>query len=234
MTDRSVECTPLRRALEQIYTTFLPKGGHPFIYLSLLIQPHRVDVNIHPTKREVGFLNEEEIIEKICNAVQKRLGEGDASRRFTVQTLLPGAKPIEAVATTEDRGRKPYDNYLVRTDPQTRKITSMFNSTQGQGNTNQVQTTDMEEEYEVVEKDRVPVKLGSIRELREEVMDLAHNGRSNSILHLMLELTELFANHTFVGIVDGWRRLAAIQHGVKLYLVDYGAVWYSCVLCMLI
>jgi DNA mismatch repair protein MLH1 len=36
----------------------------------------------------------------------------------------------------------------------------------------------------------------------------------------------LFANHTFVGIVDGWRRLAAIQHNVKLYLVDYGAVLY--------
>ena len=43
---------------------------------------------------------------------------------------------------------------------------------------------------------------------------------------LMIELTELFANHTFVGIVDPWRRLAAVQHGVKLYLVDYGAVWY--------
>jgi DNA mismatch repair protein MLH1 len=41
------------------------------------------------------------------------------------------------------------------------------------------------------------------------------------------DLTELFANHTYVGIVDGWRRLAGIQHGVKLYLVDYGAVWYS-------
>ena len=46
------------------------------------------------------------------------------------------------------------------------------------------------------------------------------------ISDLMIELTELFANHTFVGIVDPWRRLAAVQHGVKLYLVDYGAVWY--------
>ena len=62
-----------------------------------------MDVNIHPTKREVGFLNEEEIIEKIGSAVQKRLSEGDASRRFTVQTLLPGAKPIEA-STPDDRG----------------------------------------------------------------------------------------------------------------------------------
>ena len=99
-----MDSTPLRRGLEQIYTIFLPKGGHPFIYLSLLIEPNRVDVNVHPTKREAGFLNEEEIIEKICSAVQKRLGEGDSSRRFTVQTLLPGAKPIEVTATPEDKG----------------------------------------------------------------------------------------------------------------------------------
>jgi DNA mismatch repair protein MLH1 len=103
-TDRSVESTSLRRALEQVYTTFLSKGGHPFVYLSVLIDPNRVDVNVHPTKREVGFLNETEIIEKICLAVQKRLGEGDSTRRFTVQTLLPGAtKPIEA-STPEDKG----------------------------------------------------------------------------------------------------------------------------------
>jgi len=35
-------------------------------------------------------------------------------------------------------------------------------------------------------------------------------------------LTEVFAGHTFVGIVDERRRLAAMQGGVKLYLVDYG------------
>jgi DNA mismatch repair protein MLH1 len=59
---------------------------------------------VHPTKREVGFLNEEEIIEKISGAVQKKLGEGDSTRRFTVQTLLPGAsKPIEATVV-EDKG----------------------------------------------------------------------------------------------------------------------------------
>jgi DNA mismatch repair protein MLH1 len=216
-----VESTPLRRALEQVYTTFLPKGGHPFIYLSLLIEPNRVDVNIHPTKREVGFLNEEEIIEKVCNAVQKRLGEGDASRRFTVQTLLPGAsKPIETTAV-ETAGNKPYDNYLVRTDPQTRKITSIFNSSQSAQAVSEIELP--MEEYEVVEKERVPIKLGSIRELREEVLENVHNGIP--LKYLTLELTELFANHTFVGIVDGWRRLAAIQHGVKLYLIDYGAVW---------
>ncbi len=42
------------------------------------------------------------------------------------------------------------------------------------------------------------------------------------------ELTgDLFAAHAFVGIVDDRRRLAAIQSGVKLYLVDYGAPAWS-------
>jgi DNA mismatch repair protein MLH1 len=98
-----VESSALKRSLEQVYTKFLPKGGHPFVYLSLLIEPSNVDINVHPTKREVGFLNEEEICDKICEAVRKVLGEGDSSRRFTVQTLLPGTKPIE-VSASQDQG----------------------------------------------------------------------------------------------------------------------------------
>ena len=64
----------------------------------------------------------------------------------------------------------------MRTDPQTRKITSIFNAGQPQ---TQIQDNEVDipmEEYEIVEKERVPVKLGSIRELREEVMEKAHNG----------------------------------------------------------
>jgi len=171
--DRSVESTSLRRAVEQVYTTFLPKGGHPFIYISVLIEPQRVDVNIHPTKREVGFLNEEEIIEKLSTEIRNKLGEGDSSRRFTVQTLLPGAKPVES-QVLETQGKKPYSNYLVRTDPQTRKITSMFSSQAG----NVSESQGSEGDYEIIPKERVAIKLGSVRELREEIMEVAHNGIS--------------------------------------------------------
>ena len=37
-------------------------------------------------------------------------------------------------------------------------------------------------------------------------------------------LTEVFASHTYVGLVDSRRRIVAIQSGVKLFLVDYGKV----------
>jgi DNA mismatch repair protein MLH1 len=38
------------------------------------------------------------------------------------------------------------------------------------------------------------------------------------------ELTETFAQHTFVGVVDDRKRIVAVQSGVKLFLVDYGLV----------
>ena len=40
--------------LTQIYSDVLPKGSHAFVYLSISIPPSHVDVNVHPTKKEVS------------------------------------------------------------------------------------------------------------------------------------------------------------------------------------
>lgn len=66
-------------------------------------------------------------------------------------------------------------------------------------------------EYEESDKEPTICRLTSVKELRAEVREAMHN-----------ELTDVFASHTFVGVVDERRRIAAIQGGVKLFLVDYG------------
>ncbi|KAI9871638.1 MAG: DNA mismatch repair protein, partial [Watsoniomyces obsoletus] len=126
---RSVESSAVKKAVEQTYTTFLPKGGHPFIYLSLEIDPARVDVNVHPTKREVHFLNEDEIIDLVCNDIRQRLAKADTSRTFKTQMLLPGVVPMTPLNSRppiEDQtppsdgmqvyktpaSKKPYENHL--------------------------------------------------------------------------------------------------------------------------
>lgn len=68
-----------------MYASYLPKNTHPFLYLSLEIAPELVDVNVHPTKHEVHFLNEEAVIEKIQQAVETKLLGCNASRTFYTQ-----------------------------------------------------------------------------------------------------------------------------------------------------
>ncbi|RDL31948.1 uncharacterized protein BP5553_09350 [Venustampulla echinocandica] len=226
---RSVDSTNIRKAIEQTYSTFLPKGGHPFTYISLEIDPQRVDVNVHPTKREVNFLNEDEIIEKVCGDIRVKLANVDVSRTFMTQTLLPGVRVPSSKAGQDDGDtstgnagpvatpkQRPYENNLVRTDAKIRKITSMLPPSASKGGAETSSSgpdRQGDAEYEYSDRELVTYRLLTIKGLRAEVRDAMHN-----------ELTEVFASHTFVGVVDERRRLAAIQGGVKLYLVDYGMI----------
>lgn len=78
----------LRKTLDQVYSLYLPKGMHPFIYISLMIDPKNVDVNVHPTKHEVHFLHEDAIIDKIKTVIELKLTGCNASRIFYTQVLI--------------------------------------------------------------------------------------------------------------------------------------------------
>ena len=48
---------------------------------------HHVDVNLHPTKKEVGFVHQEEVVEALRQVVEKALLSSNSSRTFVQQTL---------------------------------------------------------------------------------------------------------------------------------------------------
>lgn len=229
---RSVESSAVKKAVEQSYQLFLPKGGHPFVYLNLEVDPARVDVNVHPTKREVHFLNEDEIIDLVCANIRERLTQVDTSRTFKTQTLIPTISPhtIKSRSQSEEAEvrqnprtpaqKRPYENNLVRTDARLRKITSMLPLALTPAQLAEKTTTDNSSHssalpapitYVTTDRSHVPIRLTSIKTLRASVRDEVH-----------ASLTEIFTSLTYVGLVDPFRRLAAMQSGVNLYLVDYG------------
>lgn len=188
---RSVEASAIKKAIEQTYSTFLPKGGHPFVYLSLDIDPQRVDVNVHPTKREVNFLNEDEIIESICREINVRLSSVDTSRTFTTQSLLPGARiPMAMTPNKQINGRKlvqkqpssgapkPLENSFVRTDPNVRKITSML------PHSNSDSCLPPSIMYAIAPRETTHCRLTTIKELRAAVRDSMHSSLTEILLRI--------------------------------------------------
>lgn len=254
---RLVSCDPLRRSLYQIYSGFLPKGNKPFIYLALEIKSQNLDVNIHPTKREVRFLHEEDVIDCISLQLQKLLSSIDTSRSFKTATLSPSNSyqmhttelgPMNQISTPLSQKVKRQENKLVRIDSTQAKITKFLRSSNSEPNRSRTgtklhfstrnnddddttlqnvedednneneatltkYTTSRSNTYYVSPKQRVTVNLTSIKNLKELVDQQCHS-----------ELTNIFANLTYVGIVDETRRLASIQCDLKLFLVDYGSI----------
>ncbi|TEB13956.1 hypothetical protein FA13DRAFT_1782694 [Coprinellus micaceus] len=104
---RLVESSRMKRAVEAVYTSILPKGASPFVYLSLEVDPKHVDVNVHPTKKEVHFLNEDGITAEICSAVQATLAKQATSRSFETQTLLTRHLTIPSKVASPNGRRVP-------------------------------------------------------------------------------------------------------------------------------
>jgi DNA mismatch repair protein MutL len=60
-------------AIFQGYRGRLMKGKYPLVVLFIDIAFDAVDVNVHPTKREVRFFNPQEVYEAVCRAVDHAL-----------------------------------------------------------------------------------------------------------------------------------------------------------------
>ncbi|KAK0534308.1 DNA mismatch repair protein Mlh1 [Tilletia horrida] len=191
------------RAIEAMYSGLLPKGGHPWLYISLEIEPSRIDVNVHPTKREVHFLDEEEIVESVCAHAEACLAGANTSRTFKLtQALLPGAsEPASKKQRTEEVTDRPlstqnvpvssqrgYPQHLVRVDAKTRTLDSMFgfNPSQTAGPSSsrpvsQPSSSDPIDIEEEADEDQIDDVQGDEDEAEDEEMDLGNAPRRSSL-----------------------------------------------------
>ena len=75
--DRPVFSRQIMRAIRWGYGTLLPSHTYPVAFLDLRIDPSRVDVNVHPTKRHVRIGREQELLAVIEEAVREGLMKQD-------------------------------------------------------------------------------------------------------------------------------------------------------------
>lgn len=71
--DRPVAAGPFLQAIRRGYRTRLMQGRHPIAVLSLTLPPSEVDVNVHPTKREVRLRHSWRVLERLERAIAHTL-----------------------------------------------------------------------------------------------------------------------------------------------------------------
>jgi DNA mismatch repair protein MutL len=104
---RPVSSPLLLAAVREGYGTLLPKDRYPVVFLELAIDTGLVDVNVHPTKRQVRFSREKEIAAAVRETVSTALLKSD-------QIPAAGATLREPHPLIGDRaGEKPSSPYTM-------------------------------------------------------------------------------------------------------------------------
>ena len=70
---RTVKCPVFQKAIDMAYKNLIAGGKYPFIVLNLELPPADVDVNVHPTKKEVRYKNTNMVFNFIMTAIQAGL-----------------------------------------------------------------------------------------------------------------------------------------------------------------
>lgn len=105
---RWVQDRALSFAVEEAYRSLLPNGRHPVAVINLQVDPGDVDVNIHPTKREVRFRQGQDAFGLVQKVVRRSLIEG---------APLPQVEPVrgEVVPVPEGRPQQVHVGHEART-----------------------------------------------------------------------------------------------------------------------
>ena len=89
---RYIKSNIINKAIEEAYKPFMMQHKYPFTMLHFKIEPEFLDVNVHPTKMELRFQNDEQVFRMV---------------RDTVAEALRHKELIPKVALEEERERKP-------------------------------------------------------------------------------------------------------------------------------
>jgi len=106
---RSISSRQIAAAVREGYGTLLPKDRYPVAFLELSIDTGLVDVNVHPTKREVRLSRDREITGAIAAAVEEALTKHDLARETPAepvqqQIAAQGIEPVPSPPPVAESG----------------------------------------------------------------------------------------------------------------------------------
>lgn len=90
---RPISSRLMTNAVQRCFEGLLSEGHHPVFMLWIDMDPRKIDVNVHPTKREIRLANEGQIVSALENSVRQSLRLPDA-QSFVYDSSAAGIEPV--------------------------------------------------------------------------------------------------------------------------------------------
>ena len=97
---RPIDSKTIQQAIYKAYQNARPKDRHPAFIVYMTLAPGEFDVNIHPQKRDVRFINENEVFGFMMNAV------GETVFSHTTPVVAEIKKPLSVDLPAQIAGEK--------------------------------------------------------------------------------------------------------------------------------
>ena len=124
---RWVKSSVIAHAVYEGYGTYLAKGRHPRFVLALTVDPRHVDVNVHPTKREVRFSDQERVHEWVRSRIRAVVGPASAPSRMTADYPLPSPGTHDSPQSLIEAAAEPAQPYLPSVELEVRPMGQIAN-----------------------------------------------------------------------------------------------------------
>lgn len=116
---RYVDSLAISKAVETAYYSMLPRGKYPFAILSVDVDFAMVDVNVHPRKKEVRFVQGGEVFQIVSTAVKKALSGvtlapdvmGEATSYWSTENLYGNKSNSGSDAQAENISGQNFSNF---------------------------------------------------------------------------------------------------------------------------
>lgn len=115
---RAVKCPVFQKSIDMVYKNLTGSSRYPFIVLNLEIPPADVDVNVHPTKKEVRYKNPNQIF----NFIQASINDALRSVIETAKEKEPIFIEEFVTQKAEEAATAEYETYV----PATESISDIF------------------------------------------------------------------------------------------------------------
>ena len=103
---RYIKDKTLSAGVEQAFKGLIPIGKYGVVILNIEIEPNKIDVNVHPTKLEIRFQEEQKVFKAIYHSVKETLLKGDLVKEPEKEEKIEQQTIDAKMGTPEIEGSK--------------------------------------------------------------------------------------------------------------------------------